>query len=104
MRILRAVVQPLVPSMLGIRNDSSNRRRVTRELVGDDDTWFAADAIDNLSQESLRSILIAALLDQDVRNNAVLIDCPPGPVSLAADFQQHLVKVPFVATVCSPPT
>jgi hypothetical protein len=40
-------------------------------------------------------------LDQDVQHDAVLVDRPLRPVAFAADLQQHLVEMPFVARSCS---
>jgi len=41
--------------------------------------------------------LIAPLLHQDVEDDAVLVNCPPQPVALAADLQRHFVQMPLIA-------
>src|SRR6266566_907234 len=47
-------------------------------------------------------MLIAPLLHQNVKHDALLVDCPPQPVTLALDLELHLVQVPFVTRACTP--
>ena len=103
-RILGPVVQPLVPSMLRVGQHSPNGRRVARQLIGDHDAWFIADAIDHLPKEAFGGMLISPRLYQDVQHDAVLIDRPPQPVAFATDLQQDLVEVPLVARSSSSTT
>jgi hypothetical protein len=103
-RILRTVVQTLVAPMFSVRQHSANRWWVAGQLIGDDDARLVADAIDKLPKETLRGILISTLLHQDVQHDAVLINRPPQPVALAADFERHLVQMPLVTSACTPTT
>ena len=48
--------------------------------------------------------VITPLLNQDVKDKATLVDCPPEPVAFALDLQLHLIQVPFVTQACTPST
>ena len=48
-------------------------------------------------------LLIAALLHQDVHDDAVLVDGPPQPLALAFDLELHLVQLPFVTRLRTTP-
>jgi hypothetical protein len=50
-----------------------------------------------LSHQTLGGLGIAAALHQHVENEAILIDSPPQPMLLAADGDDDLIEVPFVA-------
>jgi hypothetical protein len=43
------------------------------------------------------------LLHEDVEDDAVGVDGPPQPVTLALDLELHFVQMPFIARACSPP-
>ena len=61
--------------MLGVRQHPSNDRRIARELIGDDHARLGAVfAVKHPWQEALGSPLIAALLDQHVQYDAMLIE------------------------------
>jgi hypothetical protein len=84
--------------MFDVRQRPSNGWRVAGKLVGDHDARLGtALAVKDPTQETLGSYLIAALLDQDVQYDSVLIDSSPEPVAFAADPQRHLVQMPLVA-------
>jgi hypothetical protein len=79
--------------MLGVRQRPSNCWRVARKLVRDYDTWLgAALTVKNPTQETLGGYLIAPFLDQDVQDDAVLVNGSPQPVAFAADLECHLVQ------------
>src|SRR4051794_40186564 len=50
-----------------------------------------------LSHKAFGGFGIAAALHQHVENEAMLIDSPPQPVFLAANGDDDLIEVPFVA-------
>ncbi len=91
--------------MLGVRQHLSNGGRIARELISDDYARLgAAFAVKHPVQEALCSHLIAAVLDQNVQYDAMLINGSPQPVAFAADLQRHLVNMPFVASAYSSST
>src|SRR6266700_454974 len=47
-------------------------------------------------QETLGGYLIAPFLDQDVQDDAVLVNGSPQPAAFAADLQGHFVQMPLV--------
>ena len=53
--------------------------------------------------EPLRSAGVSSTLDQDVENEAVLIDGAPEPVWLAGDRDDDLIHMPFIAAGGGPP-
>jgi len=86
-RVFGTIVQSFMAPMLRVRYHPSNGWRIARELIGDDHPRLgAALAVKHPMQETLRSHLIASLLDQDVQDDAVLIDSSPQPVAFTADL------------------
>ncbi|MHC2627320.1 hypothetical protein ACVIW2_009407 [Bradyrhizobium huanghuaihaiense] len=47
--------------------------------------------------EPLRSARVSSALDQDVENEAILVDSAPEPMLFARDRDNDLVQMPFVA-------
>ncbi len=68
--------------MLSVWQHSTNRRRVTGEFVGDHHAGIITDAVNNLTKEAFGRQLITPQLDQDVQDDAILIDGTPKPVAL----------------------
>lgn len=62
-------------------------------------------AFEKLSHKAFADLSTAAALHQNVVNEAILIDSPLQPVFLAANGDDELIEVPFVAEVAggSPP-
>ena len=47
--------------------------------------------------EMARSVAVSSTLDEDIKNEAILIDRAPKPVGLARDRDGDLIQMPFVA-------
>ena len=77
--------------------DRALRRGVAFELVGHDHARHVLQAAQQLAQEPLGGPGIAPALDEDVEHMAVLVHRPPEVVLLAADADEHLIHVLFVA-------
>jgi len=77
---------------------------IAGELIRDDYTRLASGRRKNASQEGLSGDLITALLDQDVQDNAVLVDGTPEPVPLTFDLELHLIQMPLVTRLRTSPT
>ena len=75
--ILRPVIQPIVTSMLGVRQHAPQGRWVTRQLVGDDHPRRVVPPSDRPPYESLVRVLISPALHQDIDDEAVLVHRPP---------------------------
>src|ERR1700722_1083321 len=97
MRVLRAVVQALVRAMFDSKTHLRPGSAVGTELVGDHDARRSDGGFQELSRELLRSATVSSTLDQDVENEAILIDGAPEPVLLARDRNDDLIHMPFVA-------
>ena len=54
--------------------------------------------------EPARSVAVSSTLDEDIKNEAILIDRAPKPVGLARDADGDLIQMPFVAARWSPLT
>ena len=70
---------------------------VGTELVGDHDARRCDGGFQELPHEPLRSATASSTLDQDVENEAILINGAPKRVLLAGDRDDDLIHMPFVA-------
>ncbi len=92
MRILRAVVQPSMATMLHARHDLLMGSFVAAELVRDQHTRDVLAPRKQLAEDLLGGYLVASALHQDIQDVPVLVDCPPHVVGFAVDLQEHLVE------------
>ena len=76
-RVFRAIVQALVLAMLDAKAHLCPRSAVGTELVCDHDARRCDAGSQELSYEPLRSAAVSSTLDQDVENEAILIDRAP---------------------------
>src|SRR5580698_8220604 len=97
MRVLRAIVQAFVLAMFNLKAHLRPRRSVGAELVRDHDAGRDDRRFPKPLHEPLRRAGVSSTLDQDVENDAVLIDGAPEPVWLAGDRDDDLIHMPFVA-------
>ena len=97
MRILRAIVQALMLAMFDAKAHLRPRSAIGTELVRDHDARRRDGGFQELPHEPLRSATVSSTLDQDVENEAILIDGAPQPVLLAGDRDDDLIHMPFVA-------
>ena len=73
------------------------RHLIASELVGDQHPSYPALLGQQLTEEPLGGLGIAARSDQDVEDVAVPVDGPPQILPTAVDRQEHLVEMPLVA-------
>ncbi len=97
MRVLRAIVQAFVLAMFNLKAHLRPRHSVGAELVRDHDAGRDDRRFQKPLHEPLRRAGVSPTLDQDVENDAVLIDGAPEPVWLAGDRDDDLIHMPFVA-------
>ena len=76
-RIFCSVVQPLVLAMLNPGHDLPLCRAAAGELVGDHDAWRTHLLLQQLAQQPLGGLLVAAALHQDVEHDAGLVHSSP---------------------------
>ena len=96
-RDLRPVVKVAALAVLDPRQDLPLGRGVAAQLVRHDHPGNVLQPLQQLLEEALSRFGVAPALDQDVEHGAVLVDRPPEMMELAADANEHLVQVPFVA-------
>src|SRR5271165_4512758 len=80
------------------------RSAIQTELVHDHHARRRDGGFQELLHEPLRSARVSSTLDQDVENEAILIDGAPQPVRLAGDRDHDFVHMPFVAASGRAPT
>jgi hypothetical protein len=68
------------------------RSAVRTELVRDHDARRCSGGFQELPHEPLRSATVSSTLDQDVENEAILIDRAPQPVRLASNRDDDLIR------------
>src|SRR5580704_6792916 len=96
-RVFRAIVQALVLAMFDAKAHLHPRSAVRTELVRDHNPRRCSGGFQELPHEPLRSATVSSTLDQDVENEAILIDGAPKPVWLASNRDDYLIHMPFVA-------
>ena len=77
MRILGAVVPPLVAAVFDAWYDFSSRRAVALKLIGDDQSGYVLQPLQQLAEERLGCSCISAPLYEDIQYLAILVHCPP---------------------------
>jgi len=97
MGILRPVIQSLVRTMFDAGHNVAFGRAVGSEFIGDHDAWRMALTFQKLSHQTFGSVGITAALHQHIENEAILIDSSPQPMFLAANGDDDLIEMPFVA-------
>ena len=96
MRILSAVILPLLPAVLDTGHDLSSRRAVALKLVCDDNPGYVLQFLQELAKELLGSPFISAALHEDVQYFTVLVHCSPQVLNMSVDLEEHFIKVPPV--------
>jgi hypothetical protein len=79
-RVFRSVVQPLVLAMLNAGHNLSFGRAVAGKLVGNHDAWRSHLLLQELAQQPLGRVLVAASLDQNIEHDPGLVHGAPQPV------------------------
>src|SRR3954464_5661209 len=102
-RILRPVVEAFVLAVLDAGHDLPLGGTVAAQLVGDQHTRRLPLLLHELAEQAFGGFLVAPALDQDIENEAFLVDRAPEPVLLAGDGDDDLVEVPFIAAAGGAP-
>jgi hypothetical protein len=85
MRVFAAVIEVATLPMFHPREDLALRRAVALELIRDDHPWHVLQPLEQLAEEFLRRVLVAAALHQDVEDVVVLVDGAPEVMALTID-------------------
>ena len=97
MRILGALVEPLVLAMFEFHLHFRARGTVRAELISDQHPRSAGLFTDELAQEPLGGATVTTALNQSVNDEAVLINGAPKPMLFAIDGDDDLIEMPLVA-------
>src|SRR6266849_2476088 len=98
MGVFGPVIEALVLPMLDPGHDLPLGRGIAPQLVGDEHTRGSALLLEELAEQALGGLLVAPALDENIENEAVLVDGTPEPMLLPGDADDDLIDVPFVAT------
>ncbi|MHC2845926.1 hypothetical protein ACVINU_008860 [Bradyrhizobium diazoefficiens] len=96
MRILGPIVENFVLAMFDPKARLCPRSAVRTKLVRDHHARRRAGGFQELLPEPLRSARVSSALDQDVENEAILVDSAPELMLFARDRDNDLVQMPFV--------
>ena len=99
MGVLHTVIQISVLPMFDAWEELPLRGSITLQLVRDDDAWSVLAPLEELAEESLRSLLVAPALHQDIEDLAILIDHPPEIVPLTTNREKDLVQMPLITAL-----
>ena len=77
MGVFGAVIEALVLPMLDPGHDLPLGRGVALQLVGDEDTRRSTLLLEELAEQTLCGLLVAPALDENIKNEAVLVDGAP---------------------------
>jgi hypothetical protein len=102
MRIFGPVIEALVLPMLDPGHDLPLGSGVAPQLVGDEHTRCSTLRLEEFAEQAFGGPLVAAALDENIENKAVLVDGTPEPMLLPGEADDDLIEVPFVATRRSP--
>ena len=83
--------------MLNAGHDLPLCRAIAGKLVGDHDAGQPHLLLQQLPEQPLGSLLVAAALDQDIEHDAGLVHGSPQPMLHPGNFEYDLVEMPFVA-------
>jgi hypothetical protein len=104
MGVFGLVIEAFVLPVLNPRHDVPLGRGVALQLVGDEHTRGSTLLSEELSEYAFGGLLVASALDENIENEAVLVNGTPQPMLLPGDANNHLIEVPFVATARRSPT
>ena len=76
-RVLRSIIQPPVLAMFDLKAHLGSRCAVGAELVRDHDAWRRHQGFQQPPHEPLRRAHVSSALNQDVENEAILVDGAP---------------------------
>src|SRR5271169_596355 len=84
MGVFGPVIETLVLAMLDPGHDLPLGRGVALQLVGDEHTRGSTVLLEELSEQAFGSLVVAPALNQDIENEAMLVDGTPEPMLFPA--------------------
>ena len=90
MRVFGPIIEALVLPMLDPRHGLPLGRGVALQLVGDEHTRCSTLLLEELAEQAFGGLLVAPALDENIENEAVLVDGTPEPVLRPGDADDDL--------------
>ncbi len=90
--------------MLDPGHDLPPGRGGALQLVGDEHTRGSPRLLEELAEPAFGGLVVAPALDENIENQAVLVDGTPQPMLLPSDADDNLIEGPFVAPARRSPT
>ena len=87
--------------MLDVGQQAALRHAIASQLVRNDHPRSILQAFQQTLEEPLGSIPITALLNENIKDNTVLIHSAPKIALSTLDPNEHFIEVPFVARLGS---
>ena len=100
MRDFDGIIQAFMGPMIRIWRKVLYWLDVTAQLVRHDDAWLT-ELPQQSGEKALGCLGVTAGLNQNIKNIAVRINCPPKPKLLSADRDDDLIEVPLVIRLWS---
>jgi hypothetical protein len=94
MGVFGPVIEALVLTMLDPGHDLPLGSGVALQLVSDEHTRGATLLLEELAEQAFGGLLIAPALDENIENEAVLVDGTPEPMLLAGEADDDLASRP----------
>src|SRR6266404_8738102 len=98
MGVFGPVIEAFVLPMFDPGHDLPPGRGVALQLVGNEHTRRSTLLLEELAEQAFGGLLVAPALDQNIENEAILVDGTPEPMLLPGEADDDLIEVPFVAT------
>jgi hypothetical protein len=102
MRVLGPVVQVAMLAMSNAGHHHSFRRPIAAQLISNNDARFAPSCPQKLAKKPNCGETIPLRLNENVQDDAVLIDRSPEIVSDAVDLEEDFVQMPFITGSSTP--
>jgi hypothetical protein len=97
MGILGSIVETFMLSMLDLAQKFLLCCPIARQFIRDQHAWEVLTAFQQFTKELLRCRFSPSALNQNVQHMPILVDRSPKIVQPAIDFEEHLIKMPFVS-------
>jgi hypothetical protein len=91
MGVFGPVIEALVLPMLDPWHDLPLGSGVASQLVGDEYTRCSTLLLEELAEQAFGGLLVAPALDENIKNEAVLVDGTPEPMLLPGEADDHLI-------------
>jgi hypothetical protein len=94
MGVFGPLIEALVLTMLDPGHDLPLGSGVALQLVGDEHTRGSTLLLEELAEQAFGGLLVAPALDENIKNEAVLVDGTPEPMLLPGEADDNLARSP----------